>query len=287
MVFILAHCVRLNNDILGYSPFFRYYTATIIKMAGVRDDRTAIWLTTAVTFTNFCFTFVSVFLIERIGRRKLILSSLGGVFVCLLLLAVAFRLQVEFSPEVTMDSHARSPRNPCSSLRTCNQCLQNKHCGFCYLYDGQLLRNTSCVPTTNTASDNSLYCEIKDNFQLIKHGCPSTIVWFAVLAMALYLASFAPGLGPVPFVISSEIFPLWARTTGMGCAMTSFYVFNLLVSMTFLHVSELLTKAGWFGLSASFCILGWIFIYFLIPETKGKRLEYVQELFETTVSPEK
>lgn len=56
----------------------RYYSATIMQMAGVRDDKQAIWLTAVTSATNFVFTLVGVWLVERVGRRKLTLGSLLG-----------------------------------------------------------------------------------------------------------------------------------------------------------------------------------------------------------------
>lgn len=60
------------------SCIFRYYSATILQMAGIRDDKQAIWLTAATSGTNFLFTLVGVWLVERVGRRKLTLGSLFG-----------------------------------------------------------------------------------------------------------------------------------------------------------------------------------------------------------------
>lgn len=56
----------------------RYYSATILQMAGVRDDRLAIWLAGLTTLTNFLFTLLGVWLVERVGRRKLTLGSIIG-----------------------------------------------------------------------------------------------------------------------------------------------------------------------------------------------------------------
>jgi len=60
----------------------RYYSATIIKMAGVEDTSTAIWLAALTAFVNLIFTFVGLFLVDRIGRRPLILGSLAGEWHC-------------------------------------------------------------------------------------------------------------------------------------------------------------------------------------------------------------
>lgn len=56
----------------------RYYSATILQMAGIRDDRQAIWLTAATSGCNFVFTLLGVWLVDRLGRRKLTLGSLFG-----------------------------------------------------------------------------------------------------------------------------------------------------------------------------------------------------------------
>lgn len=55
-----------------------YYSATIIEMSGFRDKRIAIWLSAGVAFFNFAFSTVGVYLVERVGRRILTLSSLAG-----------------------------------------------------------------------------------------------------------------------------------------------------------------------------------------------------------------
>ena len=60
--------------------FTRYYSASIIKMSGVNNQHTAIWLAAMTASVNFVFTLVGVYLVEKIGRRPLILASLAGKF---------------------------------------------------------------------------------------------------------------------------------------------------------------------------------------------------------------
>ena len=69
--------------------YFRYYSATIIKMSGVKDASSAIWLAALTAAANFLFTLLGLYLVEKIGRKPLTLSSLTGkhtrasVFSCL------------------------------------------------------------------------------------------------------------------------------------------------------------------------------------------------------------
>lgn len=74
-------CLNLLLLFLVYFIFLslRYYSATILQMSGVRDDKLAIWLAGLTTLTNFLFTLLGVWLVERVGRRKLALGSILGL----------------------------------------------------------------------------------------------------------------------------------------------------------------------------------------------------------------
>ena len=74
------HIHYSNNDALcHFGPLcHRYYSATIIRMSGVRGDETTIWLSAFTAAVNFVFTVLGLFLVEKIGRRALTLGSLIG-----------------------------------------------------------------------------------------------------------------------------------------------------------------------------------------------------------------
>jgi sugar porter (SP) family MFS transporter len=99
----------------------------------------------------------------------------------------------------------------------------------------------------------------------------------ATAGIFLYIASFAISLGPVPFVLTSEIFPLHIRAQGMSFAATSNWTFNTLVVASF---PSLLV---WFGVSYVFlfysiiCLIGLLYTFWFIPETKGLSLEKIEE----------
>ena len=68
------------------------------------------------------------------------------------------------------------------------------------------------------------------------------LAWLIVVGLVLYLFCFAPGMGPMPWTINSEIYPLWARSLGNSLATSTNWALNLLVSMTFLTLTETITK---------------------------------------------
>ena len=256
----------------------------MIKMSGVQNNGLALWLSAAVSFTPFLSTFVPVFTVDRFGRRKLLLTSISGTFLGLLLLTVTFYFEATISPLVTEE---RNSGNSCFAA-DCNNCLYNEMCGFCFLQQGTAIKNASCVPLESYSSTTSRYCD--PDFELLRsYGCPSSPVInvFTVIGLMMFLACFFAGLGPVSHVVASEIFPLWARSAGMAVATGTHFATKLLVSITFLHVTKLITKAGWFCLMAGFTLLAGIFAYFFVPETKGKRLEHMREVFlKSDIEPE-
>ena len=59
----------------------------------------------------------------------------------------------------------------------------------------------------------------------------------------------------------------------------------MIVSLTFLHLTRYLTRYGAFGLYMFLGICGWFFIFLLLPETKGRDLEEIEELFKNPLCP--
>lgn len=58
------------------------------------------------------------------------------------------------------------------------------------------------------------------------------------------LRVYVLGMGTMPWTVNSEIYPLWARSTGNACSAGVNWIFNVLVALTFLHVAEFLTYYG-------------------------------------------
>ncbi|KAH9512828.1 hypothetical protein Btru_036702 [Bulinus truncatus] len=256
-----------------------YYSATIIKMSGIRDQQMAIWLAAVTAGINFVFTIVGVWLVERLGRKKLIMGSLIGVTASLIVLAIAFQLAAVLSPSTT-PFHSNTT---CSRYLSCESCIESLQCGFCYSGSGSSV-NGSCLATDSKDSDHSKYgpCDnttsLNGNIWAYDY-CPSSYSWMAILGLILYLMFFAPGMGPMPWTINSEIYPIWARSTGNSLSAATNWIANLVVSMTFLTLTETLTKYGTYWLFVGIAISGLIFFGLYLPETKGRSLEDVEDLF--------
>lgn len=277
--------LQLIQQVSGINTVM-YYSATIIRMTGVRDTSLAIWLAAMTAGVNFVFTILGVWLVERIGRRPLILGSLVGVLISLVVLAVGFQLAAFHSPPVTF----RESNDTCSSYSWCEDCIENTDCGFCYTEIGKSVVNGSCVTVATNLTDGAGQGRCDSDpltpGTVWAHGyCPTDYSWMGLLGLVMYLMFFAPGMGPMPWTINSEIYPLWARSTGNAISTATNWFFNLAVAMSFLTLTESITKYGTYWLFVGIVFCGLVFIMAALPETKGRSLEEVETLFQGSMCP--
>lgn len=93
----------------------------------------------------------------------------------------------------------------------------------------------------------------------------------------LYVASYALGLGSVPW-LQSELFPLSIRSLGSGLSTSVNWGANFIVGLTFLPMMQALTPSWTFVVYAVVCVGGWVAIWRIYPETKGLSLEETGKL---------
>lgn len=103
--------------------------------------------------------------------------------------------------------------------------------------------------------------------------------WISVISLMVYVASFAFSLGPNGWLINSEIYALKIRGRAMGLATCANWGSNFIVTLTFLNLIHFLGKTGTFWLYAMIGLLGLWFIVKLVPETKGKSLEEIEDFW--------
>ena len=101
--------------------------------------------------------------------------------------------------------------------------------------------------------------------------------YIALSTVLGYIFFFGISLGPLSYLIMSELFPLNVRSTGMALASCSNWAFNFIVSSTFLTLISWLGIGHTFYLYALLTFLGLVFTYFLVPETKGMTLEQIED----------
>ncbi|XP_039269934.2 solute carrier family 2, facilitated glucose transporter member 8-like [Styela clava] len=104
--------------------------------------------------------------------------------------------------------------------------------------------------------------------------------WLALASLLIYMAAFAIGLGPVPWLILSEIIPVRARGKASGLSTGFNWVLAFIFTKEFHDMQVAFTTQGTFWIFAGICLIGIFYHGILLPETKGKTLEEITAYFD-------
>lgn len=126
---------------------------------------------------------------------------------------------------------------------------------------------------------------------LVGAGCSLTLVglsffdidrfkYMAIVGVFTYLLSFGSGLSSGPWVVNSEIYPLSVRGVGNAAAISTNWVFNFVISLTFLTLCNTIGRPATFLTLAVLSFVGVFWLYSALPETRGLTLEEIEGLFE-------
>ncbi|RCV10527.1 hypothetical protein SETIT_2G118600v2 [Setaria italica] len=266
-----------------------YYSPTIVQLAGFASNSTALALSLVTSGLNAAGSVVSMFFVDRAGRRRLMLLSLAGVVTCLAMLSGVFFAVDSHSPDVSLagttallGANGTCPEFALAAAAgaewTCTQCLRassDSGCGFCAAAGDKLLPG-ACLAASDAARRA---CRAGGGRrEWYARGCPSSFGWLALVALGAYIVSYSPGMGSVPWLINSEVYPLRFRGACGGVAAVANWASNLLVTQTFLSLTQALGTAGTFILFCGVSAAAFLLLFLLVPETKGLQFEEVEQM---------
>ena len=214
---IIAVGIMFFQQFVGINTVI-YYSPKIFLTAGFEGAEAAIAASVIVGVVNVLFTIVSLFVIDKLGRRKLYFLGLSGITIALIGMGLGFMI-------------------------------------------------------------------------------PAAGKWFLVSSMLVYIAFFAISLGPLGWLIITEVFPTKVRGLGSSIGSLSNWGFNTLVVWTFFKMASAIGNAkevvipegqvlsdvcptcvgSVFWIFAGVAVIGIVWGYFFIPETKGVTLEEIEE----------
>ncbi len=115
---------------------------------------------------------------------------------------------------------------------------------------------------------------IGTGFLIQLHG---PLTYIIVGMVAIFVAFFAIGLGPIFWLMISEIFPLAIRGRAMSIATVANWVSNMVISGIFLNLLLIIGRGPTFMFYAAMTVLAILFTLWIVPETKGKTLEQIED----------
>lgn len=109
---------------------------------------------------------------------------------------------------------------------------------------------------------------------------PSTVGIVTVICLVVFIASFAFSLGPVVWTVINEIYPNRVRGRAVAVATAVNWASAFVVSQSFLTLVDRIGTAATFWLFSGFSVVAFLWIWRKVPETKGRSLEEIQEIWE-------
>ncbi len=196
----LVISLAILQQITGINTVLFYGSIIWERELGGHSHSAAIGANATIGLVNFAVTVAALWLIERSGRRPLLMFSSGCMAVCQLLLGLAFLLEPPPAPLV-------------------------------------------------------------------------------LGAMLLCVAAFAIGLGPATWVLMAELFPTRVRGRAMSLANMALWIACFVLTFTFLSLARAITITGAFCLYSFMCVLTFLLVWRVAPETKGKTLEEIETMW--------
>ncbi|NND15319.1 MAG: sugar porter family MFS transporter [Eudoraea sp.] len=256
-IMIIGFGIAFFQQITGINAVF-YYAPTIFEQAGGSTDSSFLQAI-VVGLTNLVFTLVAIWLIDRLGRKPLLLIGTAFMTIALSMATYAFNsASYEFNETTLSKVSNEESRIALSDLEGQS-------------YDGQTVLFSEVEPLLSEEQFLDFKRNQITNFIQIN----ATLVLIAIL---LYVAAFAISLGPVMWTLFSEVFP--SRIKGIAISAVGF--FNSLISFSVTQVFPWeLSNLGptmTFAIYAILSLTAFFFVYKFVIETKGRTLEEVQEL---------
>jgi len=107
----------------------------------------------------------------------------------------------------------------------------------------------------------------------------SGLGWLSLVSLLVFVAFFSLGWGPLPWLITAEVLPVRAKSLGGGIATASNWLFAFITTKEFEDLESVLDEFGAFWLFAGISLVGVLFVFFLVPETRGRSLEEIEAEF--------
>jgi SP family arabinose:H+ symporter-like MFS transporter len=260
---VIGLALAVLQQITGINAVF-FYAPMIFEQSGLGADA-AFLQAVLVGLTNLAFTVVAMLLIDRLGRRPLLIAGLSGIAVSMFVLALGFgSAKHSLSPE-RIDAMALPP-----AVATALKEAPLKGAPTSFEGEGAL---RAYLLDTLGVEDTRAY-----GSEIVKASA-SVNTWLILLAILGFVASFAVSIGPVMWVMLSELFPL--RVRGLAVSVAGFVnsSVSFVVQLLFPWQLSTLGTSKTFLIFGAFGLIGLLFVARFVPETRQKSLEQLDREF--------
>ena len=257
LVLTIGVVVAVLQQITGINSVF-FYAPMIFEQSGIGTDASFVQAI-LVGLTNLVFTILAIVFIDRLGRRPLLSMGMVGITVCMLILAYGFySASYKLTGEAVVGLPLEIEREKLELIvdRTYSSDVRYK----------QALAEALGPDAAREHESDLISAAIKMN---------PTVILIGILG---FVASFAISVGPVMWVLFSELFPNRIRGIAISFVGLINSSISFLVQLVFPWELANLGSAVTFLIYGLFAALGSVFMLTKVPETKGRSLEELEAI---------
>ena len=256
-VLTIGLVIGILQQITGINSVF-FYAPMIFEQSGIGTDASFVQAI-LVGLVNLVFTLVAIALIDKLGRKPLLILGVGGIVLTMFLLSYGFKQATyTLTPESVTTLPAEVSQEKIASLigQTFNDDVSYK----------KAIRGALGTEVAQAYESQLITSAVKMN------------AWLILFGILGFVAAFAVSVGPVMWVLFSELFPNWIRGLAISFVGLVNSGVSTLVQFIFPWELENLGSSTTFLIYGVFAALGLIFIILKLPETKGKSLEELESM---------
>ncbi len=256
-VIVIGLVVGIFQQIVGINAVL-FYAPMIFEQTGIGTDASFIQAV-LVGLTNLVFTVIAIFTIDKLGRKPLLVIGMAGITICLFLLTYGFSTATYSLDDTAITNFSKTIGGDKLAK------LKGK------TYENDLLFKKALTISLGEETFKA------NEGAIISAGTHmnTTLILIGILG---FVASFAMSIGPVMWVLFSELFPNKIRGLAISFVGLINLAISFLVQLLFPLELSMLGSTVTFLLYGIFAIIGFVFIWFKVPETKGKSLEQLEEI---------
>ncbi|XP_021091580.1 solute carrier family 2, facilitated glucose transporter member 10 [Mesocricetus auratus] len=262
-------------------PNVLYYASTVFRSVGFHGGSSAVLASVGLGTVKVAATLTATGLVDRAGRRALLLSgcalmalSVSGIG----LVSLAVSLDSGPSCLATSNTSRQTDLHKGSFPPPVLQTSGDQGQPFLTITERTKRHPVTTVslgPALNTASP-------VPPAPILEH---TLLCWAALVCMMVYVSAFSFGFGPVTWLVLSEIYPEEIRGRAFAFCSSFNWAANLFISLTFLDLIGAIGLSWTFLMYGMTAVLGLVFIYLLVPETKGQSLTEIEQQFQMNRFP--
>ena len=254
LVLTIGLIIGILQQITGINAIY-FYATSIFKQTGIGTDA-SFASGILLSLTTVAFTIVAMLLIDKMGRRPLMLFGIGGIAISLLICAYGFN---QATYKLSSDSIAQFEFNGKEKLEQ---------------FSGQTFENDLDFKNAMKSSlGNQVYSK---NEGAILEAATTMNAMLVLIGILGFIACFAFSLGPVMWVMLSELFPNMYRGLAIGFIGFVNSFISWLVQQIFPWELSNLGNAMSFFIFGFIALVGFFVLIKILPETKGKSLEQIE-----------